>query len=694
MDSRKIDLLKILMYQRSLHSIQSLAKTLGCSQRTIRNDIQVLEEWFKENGLATIKRVSNYVGISDDVQESKLLDELSEARLKLLDDSPELRANMMIKLILEKGKISAYQLSKILNISDSTVFAHVKPLSKILSEYQLELIRDQSFLSIVGNEVDKRKVYTYAVKNSSKYRLIHYTDDIEERMVTLKNLMDPVVVDEVRQRIDQLQQGKRFEFSIEAYINIIIHIVCAIARIKEGKVIDIADEELEKLMKKHEFTDSEEVCLSLEQRFDIHFPLSEIAYTTYHLLGASVAYNETDEWIQSHEHLLQDIEHVIDQVEQLLHIEYPTREKLKRGLLLHIVPALQRMSLGRPVENPLLVQFQVAYGDVYEATRLAMKPFELKYDVSFNEDEICYLAMHFLSNISHKSRLTVGTKLLLVCSSGTGTSQLLKSRLSFFFKDFDVVDVVSKSKLKDVLKETSVDIIVSTIHLTNTAIETVEVTPLLSQMDIEKLSKYLQRREVSDASLSLASKQILDVVSEYVDDKTLEEIQVELRRRAVIPLGNIQPLEAKLKEEAILEESFILLIEPCSDLDELIDTCAHPLLFNNRIMDKYVSLLKNHYKQHPGWIMIAPGIAMPHSFNDGDVLQTSISLAFLKTPQPIDHRFGPIDTVIFLAPMNKTDHVELLSRLVEYVSVVKHRDRFRHQRASEIYSYLMKEVLS
>ncbi|KMY50236.1 PTS sugar transporter subunit IIA [Peribacillus loiseleuriae] len=97
--------------------------------------------------------------------------------------------------------------------------------------------------------------------------------------------------------------------------------------------------------------------------------------------------------------------------------------------------------------------------------------------------------------------------------------------------------------------------------------------------------------------------------------------------------------------------------------EEAIKLAAEPLLNKGNITEKYVQDMIQNVNVNGPYIVIVPGIAMPHAQNhDGGVLKTGIS--FLKLKEPV---FFPeekdVNILFVLAAEDATGHLELISDL-------------------------------
>ncbi|MDZ5781944.1 PTS sugar transporter subunit IIA [Marinococcus luteus] len=106
----------------------------------------------------------------------------------------------------------------------------------------------------------------------------------------------------------------------------------------------------------------------------------------------------------------------------------------------------------------------------------------------------------------------------------------------------------------------------------------------------------------------------------------------------------------------------IQFLENVSTWEESIQIAAAPLLEKNKISTEYVQEMIDNVHENGPYIVIVPGIAMPHAQNKGSVLETGISLLNLKDPvlYPEDKE---VSTVIVLAAEDSDGHLELISDL-------------------------------
>ena len=117
-----------------------------------------------------------------------------------------------------------------------------------------------------------------------------------------------------------------------------------------------------------------------------------------------------------------------------------------------------------------------------------------------SDDEVGYLAVHFQAAIE---RQITHKRVLLVCSTGVGTSHLLKSRILRAFPDWEIVGAVPASNVQSVNQQMAPDLVISTIHVPEIDTPVVYVTAFLNDADLQRITEKLiteRMHQVSEAS--------------------------------------------------------------------------------------------------------------------------------------------------------------------------------------------------
>ena len=170
--------------------------------------------------------------------------------------------------------------------------------------------------------------------------------------------------------------------------------------------------------------------------------------------------------------------------------------ELINDIYYHILPMLNRIRVGIYVENNMLQEIQLEYLETYKlvdrAVMLTQK--ELNVEGEITSSEIGFLTLYFEKYFSSNRK-----NILLICSTGIGTSELLKIKLQKAFPEFNIVSTMGLRQLKnsnfEILKD--VDYIFSTINIKDTVIwkPIVTISPILADKDIAMIHHLVKGSE-------------------------------------------------------------------------------------------------------------------------------------------------------------------------------------------------------
>lgn len=211
-----------------------------------------------------------------------------------------------------------------------------------------------------------------------------------------------------------------------------------------------------------------------------------------------------------------------------------------------------------------------------------------------SEIEIDYIVIHVCAALERRKKKEVEFRVLIVCSGGVGTSQLLLAKMRNRF-DFHVVDVVSAHMLQS-QHYSNIDMVVSTVPLKDYEGEYILVTPVFTDEDYLRVSGKIEQLQEEHKILP-AKKKVPE------EKKTAEQLIEELRPvikdvqtfdRVADKIRKFFGLSSQVKEpllcELLTDENIQLDIE-CRDWREAIVTSAMPLLKEDKIEERYIDAM-------------------------------------------------------------------------------------------------------
>lgn len=116
----------------------------------------------------------------------------------------------------------------------------------------------------------------------------------------------------------------------------------------------------------------------------------------------------------------------------------------------------------------------------------------------------------------------------------------------------------------------------------------------------------------------------------------------------------------------ILTPEMIQVNYECQTRDEAISESGRLLVKKGYAKENYMNAMIKNVEEKGTYIVIAPGIAMPHARPEEGALDIGLSIVILKKPVVFGHpKNDPVEIVVGLCAVNHHSHLKVLSELVE-----------------------------
>lgn len=661
-------------------SISSLSKNFGVSNRTIRYDLDKIDDFLKSSNLPQLIRKPNE-GIAykcSSTEKSSLLSLIGEVDLNQYSLSQDERVTMiLIELLESRNYVTMDKLAEDLLVSRSTILKDMDKVREWLEDKSIELKPCKRHgVMIAGEEKYLRKaamnlltdnVDIYKALNLIKYPKVSKSEFALEKYK--KQFFKDIDISYIEDCLHLGEKQLETKFTDEAYSGLVIHIAIAIKRIKEEKDIVMQKEELKALQITKEFVVASSIAKALENKFQIVIPVDEIGYITIHLLGSNVSISKNDDadW-GTIEFITNDL---IKKVSSALNINLAYDKQLLNGLIQHIRPAIYRLKHDITLKNPLIKEIKESYEKVFYAVKMSIYGIEKYAGSKLSEEEIGYIALHFGAAIERNKKAdSSNINVIVVCATGIGTSRLVSSKIQSLF-NLNIIDTVSYHDLNNALKGEKIDLIITTvpIRLGINNIPCIEVNPFLTEKNINDISSVLRKYDSSytNNTRKISLKEIMKIIRRnctILDDENLaQELASYFSINNDIKRGVFEPML-----QDVLTEDFIKLNVDAKDWEQAIRFGGEILKANDVVKQEYIEGMINSVKTLGPYVVIAPGIAMPHARPDESVKKIGMSLVTLKEPINFGNKDNdPVRLVVCLCAVDHTSHLKALSQLVTFL---------------------------
>lgn len=541
LNKRERQILQVLVKERDHYvTSQDLAKQLKCSDRTIRTYYKSLVEKVNRDNGVTITSKQGYgyrLKILDDDKFSDFLEEHHFNLIQLphteVSDIDDRYSYLLNKLLFEQNKIYFDDLADELYVSRSTLSSDFKKIREKFIPYHLTIeSKPNKGVYVTGSERDKRRfIMDYFINSGFVNTLHNYVDNrLFSQLISFEELTI-IVLDECREG-----ELKLSDFVIQ---NLVIHIALAIRRITEGfKISKLKDDiNVAGLRERHI---AKRILKRIGVVTKINFPEEEIDYITLHL-----ATKKQSDTRFAHYHSEDKIRRELLSAIDALNPNVKNDIQLIEGLLSHLSTMRIRLENDIELDNPLAKEIKSKYLDMFQLSKeiIAEMPSFRHLDIS--DDEMAYIALHFMAA---KERYKENKKynVLVICATGYGSAQMLKSRLENELGNFiKIIDVIGYYEINDE-KLKDVDVIISSIDLSS----------LIFNVPVYTVSVFLDEDETNYIRRELAG--------------------VRSKNRLKFPTNPESPELITLFDEYFSSDSFFILDEISKDdlLDKLVESIS------------------------------------------------------------------------------------------------------------------------
>lgn len=257
------------------------------------------------------------------------------------------------------------------------------------------------------------------------------------------------------------------------------------------------------------------------------------------------------------------------------------------------------------------------------------------------------------------------------------TAKLLSSRIISRFTNIDILDTVASRQIKEFSKDKELDLIISTVPTDCKNIPQIIVNPLLLEEDVAKIYKFLSTNPPKSFKFNETPPTIeglMGIIERNCVIRNRTDLVEDIAR--YINLTSIA--EAKGVAQPVLKdlltEKTIKLNVNASNWEEAIRIGGELLVKNGFVEQRYVEAMVKNVKEMGPYIVIAPGIAMPHARPEDGVKRVCMSLVTLKEPVVFKND-KKVRIMLSLGATDQYSHLQTLSDLMKLFSDSSYVDR-------------------
>ena len=451
-----------------------ISDELHISSRSIQRELPTVEKWLTAKGFRFVRKRS--VGL--------FLDEPDDRRRELLtlldatgtdipsaDDRHNRQRQLLHALLFAREPVKSLTFMDQFGISEGTLTSDLNQIEKWFDKYHLRLVRRQGLgIFLTGSETARRQAVTSHLKDQKAIPEAEISESI---------------TDSVAQIVSDGARTLHLNLSDNGYLRLNIYLSYSVCRIRQGEYITSEEAAFEDLTMEPEFAVAEYLMQKLRQTFRLPIIESETRYLAIFLTGIRIWSADQRDLTSKRDFDIHQITlALIQNVSDILDIDFGSDPQLARELGMHIQPAIGRIRAGIPIENPLLEEIQNRYDEVYQACTAGCIALSTSYGLpSFPPSEVGFISIYFSMALDRRAKLARRISVIIVCPTGIGSSRLLAENLHKAYPDLDIHGTTSAFHIEpEELAQNGIDLIISTVRL-DTTYRYIYVSPLLNRQD-------------------------------------------------------------------------------------------------------------------------------------------------------------------------------------------------------------------
>lgn len=654
---RGLRLLVKLLYAADHVPMDELKSELGVSARTIYYELKRVNDWLAFHQFDCVRHVrsSGFYIVSE--QQNRIKEMLPQIGDSEYGYTPlERRALDLLFILSQPAPVFVEDLMELTDVSRNTVLEDIRLLKNELAKQGLTLdFKLSAGYFVAGVETTIRhEIHQWLNR-------IERLSEVNKLPIGIGQAYFPLSPTCLKELLHTCETELHIEFADHTLESFSMELCFYFNRIQRGKYVNVTTEEMRTLQETDEFTAALRFMTRASKEAGISIP-DEEAYFLSTLFLSAKRQKQADAK-QSQEHcLIHSIaRNMIFEFQRYACIVFQDRDKLEANLVVHLKPAYYRMKYHVDAVNELADSVKQAHPEVYEITKKVVHHLEKAACAPASENEIAFLAMHFGGWMKREGLQPVSRcSVLIVCAEGVGTSAIVKQQLIDLLGYVNVAGILTKREYSK-LDSVAVDFVVATTPVEPKGKPVHVVHPIFSNHDKKTLLKYGEASNGHQEHITLAK-----VVAAVRKHATVHNEQALLSELKTI----LQAPQRQWKEEwkpvlnELLTEKTIFLHQTAQDWKEAIKKAAAPLLADGAIEGRYVDAMIQSVEDNGPYIVITPGVAIPHSRPEAGVKRLGMSLATYKEGVRFSNKdTKPVKIVIVLAAIDSVTHLRALSQL-------------------------------
>lgn len=478
--NKQRELLDILVCQEGTCTIETYAKRIGVSKRTIHTYLDLIQPDLEKRGFKIVKNPGKGISVIS------LHTPLKEEK----EDTDEFsifnrRIEIVYLLFIYQIDIDLYEFCDEFYVSESSIRNDLSFLN-----HQIRHIKDISISIVQGKIVLQGDSSTQNIShcliqlNEMLFKGIGY----ERKLIDLCQLYDEKVIKVIDEIVHDYINDISLDLAEYYKINLVSVLVVMTTQALKGRHIHNETKQLvyDRVKFLPNLILAKQFLARLQQFYDIDFTDDDSEYLAQYLIADRIQIHNFEKISVDDREIF---ERILKKMEVFLKVDFSKNPENREKLLLHFNAMVFRLRKGIYLKNEILSQIKKEFEFLFNLIWIVLEGESKDLNIKITEDEVGFLLIHFQNFIDQQKQTK---KILLICPYGIATSEMVLNRLRQILPAFDSIETVSADKAK-LCNLDSIDFVVSTTDVQGINKPVVRVSSIISEDDVQNIMKFYQK---------------------------------------------------------------------------------------------------------------------------------------------------------------------------------------------------------
>ncbi|HCV9989799.1 TPA: BglG family transcription antiterminator [Staphylococcus aureus] len=472
---RHLKLLQFFIKNPSKHiSSNEIAEHVNVSNRTVRNDIHVINSNFMDDIIVSIKSKGYQLNTSQ-----YTLETITERYTHIQSYKEKLLLSMAYQLLMHNKSQTLQQLEQDYLLSKTVLNDYFVRIQQWCQKFNIALtIKKKQGIVVDGTDNDITNAIIHLNQLSSGH--VHVEDLILNELPDSHQRMMSHIIQET------LQQHSIETTDIQIQ-QLLIHLILIIKRKQSLSELDTLNHDAKLISQSCIKQINERLGYDLNEKVINMFSF----FIAYHFNKLDIGIERI--FIQSY------IDRLIELMQQRIHVPFNEDSILQQNLYNHFSKAYLRITQNIYLNNPLVIEIKKLYPFVFNTLFEAIDKLAIDTDIEMSEDEIAFLTIHFQAAIERRTKTQLNV--VIACYYGLGVSNFLETKINNLSEELSVINTIKLENITHYhfdnvdLLITTHDIPKQTLNILPKHLTTIKVAPLFSEDDRHKIIHVVKQKQ-------------------------------------------------------------------------------------------------------------------------------------------------------------------------------------------------------